>query len=70
MKPHQRYKIMVDYLQLKVVEKDWHGVCDAAMDLRELVAKYPEVESTIIVIHETHTPKADIKSVLFDEVGE
>jgi hypothetical protein len=28
-----------DYLQLKVKQADWHGVADAAMDIRELEAK-------------------------------
>lgn len=30
---------MIDYLQLKVQEADWHGVADAAMDLREIEAQ-------------------------------
>ena len=30
---------MTQYLLLKVEEKDWHGVADAAMDIRELEAK-------------------------------
>lgn len=29
-------QLMVEYLELKLREKDWHGVADAAMDLREL----------------------------------
>lgn len=29
---------MITYLQLKVEEEDWHGVADAAMDLREIDA--------------------------------
>ena len=27
---------LIDYLRLKVDEGDWHGVCDAGMDLRDL----------------------------------
>jgi len=27
---------LVEYLELKVETEDWHGVADAAMDLREL----------------------------------
>lgn len=27
---------LIAYLQMKVDEADWHGVADAAMDLREL----------------------------------
>ena len=31
-------EILIEYLKLKVHEEDWHGVADAAMDLRELDA--------------------------------
>jgi hypothetical protein len=27
---------MIEYLKLKIFEEDWHGVCDAGMDLRDL----------------------------------
>lgn len=30
---------MIDYVKLKVNKEDWHGVADAAMDLREIDAK-------------------------------
>ena len=30
---------MVDYLRLKLAQEDWHGVADAAMDIREIEAK-------------------------------
>lgn len=30
---------MVKYLLLKVDKEDWHGVADAAMDIREIEAK-------------------------------
>ena len=29
---------MKDYLQVCVSKEDWHGVADAAMDIREIVA--------------------------------
>jgi hypothetical protein len=32
-------EIMIDYLLLKVKQKDWHGVSDAANDLREMSAR-------------------------------
>ncbi len=32
----EQKRIMIDYLQMKVNEQDWHAVADAAMDLREL----------------------------------
>lgn len=31
--------IMVTYLKLKLEESDWHGIADAAMDIREIDAK-------------------------------
>lgn len=31
-----RKQLMIEYLRLKLEEQDWHGVCDAANDLREL----------------------------------
>jgi len=30
---------LIHYLQMKVSQEDWHGVADAAMDLREVDAK-------------------------------
>ncbi len=30
---------MTDYLRLKLNQEDWHGVADAAMDIREIVSK-------------------------------
>lgn len=35
----QKKKIYIEYLLLKVQEEDWHGVSDAANDLRVLEAK-------------------------------
>ena len=32
-------KIMIDYLLMKVRHWDWHGVSDAANDLREMDAR-------------------------------
>lgn len=32
----QRKAQMVQYLLLKVDEQDWHGVADAAMDIRDI----------------------------------
>lgn len=36
---------MIDYLKLKVAMQDWHGVADAAMDLREIDAKIEVTKS-------------------------
>lgn len=32
-------RILMEYLQVMVARGDWHGVADAAMDLRELEAE-------------------------------
>lgn len=32
----ERKTKMIEYLQLKTAEQDWHGVSDAANDLREI----------------------------------
>ena len=42
--PQERYNTLLNYLTLKIYEKDWHGVSDAANDIRELIAKHPELE--------------------------
>lgn len=34
-----KINILKQYLRIKVDEEDWHGVADAAMDLRELQAQ-------------------------------
>ena len=32
-------RIIIDYLYILVAEEDWHGVMDAAADLREIDAE-------------------------------
>lgn len=32
-------EVMIEYLFLKIRQEDWHGVADAAMDIREMEAK-------------------------------
>lgn len=39
MTPSEQRQTMIAYLKLKVEMEDWHGVADAAMDLRELEAR-------------------------------
>lgn len=38
---------MIEYLKLKLDQEDWHGVADAAMDIREIVAKLEILEECI-----------------------
>ena len=44
MSPIQQRKVYVDYLLMKVQQADWHGVSDAANDLRELEARFPALK--------------------------
>jgi hypothetical protein len=39
-KYEEQRQAYIDYLNLKVIEGDWHGVSDAANDLRVLEAKH------------------------------
>lgn len=41
----ERKKRMIDYCLLKVEEEDWHGVADAANDIREIVVQIKLLES-------------------------
>ncbi len=45
MTPAEQRKIYVDYLIMKVQQSDWHGVSDAANDIRELEALHPELKN-------------------------
>lgn len=41
MSEYERHRrILIEYLRMKVEQQDWHGVADAANDLRELDAHY------------------------------
>lgn len=31
-------EILLEYLQVKIAQEDWHGVADVAMDIREMEA--------------------------------
>mgnify|MGYP003337944982 CR=1 FL=1 len=39
-------EILIEYLKMKVEQLDWHGVADAAMDIRE-VEKQIQVENKL-----------------------
>lgn len=32
----EKKRVLIDYLSMKVLQADWHGVSDAANDLREI----------------------------------
>lgn len=36
MTTQQRIDSLVSYMQMKIIDKDWHAVSDAANDIREL----------------------------------
>lgn len=44
MTSREQYDAYLVYLRMKIEQKDWHGVADAAMDLRELEASFPELK--------------------------
>jgi hypothetical protein len=46
--PGERHQTLVDYLAMKIVEADWHGVSDAANDLREMEARHPELREQFL----------------------
>lgn len=50
MTPADRRRVLIEYLRMKADECDWHGVCDAANDLRELEAKYPLEPSRVAIV--------------------
>lgn len=33
---NEKMELMIKYMHLKISERDWHGVADCAMDLREM----------------------------------
>jgi len=35
-------EVMIAYMQLKIRQRDWHGVADAANDIREMEARMKE----------------------------
>ena len=51
MSPIQQRKVYVDYLLMKVQQADWHGVSDAANDLRELESKFPALRNEEITVN-------------------
>jgi hypothetical protein len=55
MAPEDRKKIYLEYLRMKISEKDWHGVADCAMDLREL-----DVEIRMKDRHDISTNRANL----------
>ena len=40
--PEIQREILIEYLQVMIARCDWHGVSDAANDLRELEAEHRE----------------------------
>lgn len=48
----KRKSKMVDYLLLKVSEEDWHGVADAAMDIRDIESERIGAETVHVIIND------------------
>lgn len=45
MTPAEQHATLVAYLRMKVEQRDWHAVSDAANDLREIEARHPELRA-------------------------
>jgi len=58
-------EIMIQYLLFKVEQKDWHGVSDAANDLREMQAKKEKKEWVGLTDEEI----TEIRLKMFDAVA-
>lgn len=50
-------EIMLEYLQIMIAREDWHGVADAAMDLRDM-----EAEARSYVVSIGNQPKLEIRA--------
>ena len=44
-KLHRLREVLFEYLKVKIEQGDWHGVADAAMDIREIEAKLSILEA-------------------------
>lgn len=58
MTHEERHLALVAYLKMKVEEADWHGVSDAANDLRVLEARDPSAEPLGRRINHVHVRSA------------
>ena len=48
MSPVEQYEVLVAYCRMKFEQRDWHGVSDAACDIRELLARYPSIQKALV----------------------
>jgi hypothetical protein len=56
---------MISYMKLKIEQRDWHAVADAAMDIREMEAK----KQVYLLLGQKFIVPSD-SGVSFDEVSE
>lgn len=70
MSPKEKREKLVAYLLLKVEEADWHGVSDAANDLRELEIwnKALEGQKPFLVEHGIKVSETEIDGRKFVEI--
>lgn len=50
----ERMDFMIKYMQVKIEERDWHGVADAAMDLREMEVEAKYAPPSTAPVYEWH----------------
>lgn len=66
----QEISKLVDYIQLKIKQQDWHGVADAAMDIRELeerklILKEFVILDTPVKVDEPITSLTDLTEMFY-----
>lgn len=65
MTTKERKEFMISYLKLKVEEQNWHGVADAAMDLREIEVELSFKQQMEIIPYKVSNEftKSDLENV-------
>jgi len=48
-------EVMIAYMQLKIRQRDWHGVSDAANDIREMEAHLSSMPTLTVAPKEKNT---------------
>jgi hypothetical protein len=54
-------QVLIDYLQVMIARKDWHGVSDAANDLREMEAEMRSLEEAEMRSLDSWKPNRDVE---------
>lgn len=55
MTPKDRWNTYLGYLKMKIEERDWHGVVDAAVEIRVLEEAHPHLKPNPLSPNEPRT---------------